>query len=244
MLKTLKINLSLFMRYFVCLIMVFLVHISFITIFTIASTKDIGYDVYAVNSETGRQEKLYTHYYADGEDARLEELEDSDTEFSTIVIRSAFEGAPYTACMIISQIFSLLIFILIVPSKLYKFGDSDANKVSFGRETEDLTRGLKYGIGPVIANLASYVVLILTKLGVIGDVGLSVFKLSNYHLFGYLQLVFGKSTTIDAVGWGAIVLALLPLVLTAVSCALSYIFGYKRINLYDKLVFKNKKQGA
>ena len=36
-----------------------------------ASTKNAGYDAYALNTETNEYEKVYTHYYSDGEDALL-----------------------------------------------------------------------------------------------------------------------------------------------------------------------------
>lgn len=220
--------------------MVFLVHISFITIFTIAATKNVGYDAYIPNMETNEYEKAYTHYYDDGEDLKLKEYEEQGIKVETVVFRSDFEGTPYVACIVISQIVSLLMFIMMVPSKLYKVGDSDVNKVMCGRAEKNLYRGIILGIGSIIINVVSYVVLILTKVGVIGDIGVSVFKLSNYHLFGYLQLIFEKSNTADTIGWGAIALAFLPTVLTVVSCYIAYILGYKRINLYDKAVFQKK----
>lgn len=241
MLDTFEFNAKSFLRYIVCLIMVFLVHISFITIFTIATTKNIGYDAYIPNIETNEYEKVYTHYYDDGEDLKLKEYEEQEIEVQKVVFRSDFEGTPYVACIIISQIVSLLMFIIMVPSKLYKCGDSDVNKVMCGRAQKNLMRGIYLSVGPLLINIASYVVLILTKFGVIGNVGVSVFKLANYHLFGYLQLIFQKANTADAIGWGAIVLALLPTALTLASCFIAYILGYKRINIYDKTVLQNKK---
>lgn len=237
----LEFNAKSFLRYIVCLIMVFLVHISFITIFTLATTQNVGYDVYIPNAETNEYEKVYTHYYANGEDVKLKEYEEQGIKPETVVFRSNFEGAPYVACMIIAQIVSLAMFIIMVPSKLYKLGDADANKVTCGRAKKTLMRGVTLSAGALLVNIVSYVVLILAKLQFIGDIGVSIFKLANYHLFGYLQLIFQKANTADAIGWGAMVLALLPTVLTLASCFIAYVLGYKRINVYDKTVLQSKK---
>ena len=61
---------KLIVKYLVVLIMSFMVFMSFIAIFSLAGTEVIGYEAWLTNNESGESEKVYTHYYADGEDTK------------------------------------------------------------------------------------------------------------------------------------------------------------------------------
>ncbi len=151
-------------------------------------------------------------------------------------------GAPYAVMLILSQLCSLGILIMFINGKAYYIGDSDANKVQFGRMEYDRLKGLKLGIAPAAFAALTYIVLILGKLGVISkDIAFVIFNFSNYHLFAYNRLIFGHSTDLAAIGWGGIVGAFLTVVLVPAVTYICYTLGYKRINLFEKVVFKKKE---
>ncbi len=148
---------------------------------------------------------------------------------------------PYTVMLIIAELCSLGTLVLFMNGKVYYIGDADANKVQFGRIEYDKFKGLKLGIVPAIFAFITWVILLLGKLGVIArDWAYLIFNFSNYHLFGYNQLIFNRSTNLETISWFGIFAALLTVVLVPIITQICYTLGYKRINLFEKVVFKKK----
>ena len=71
----LKAGLKLFVRIIIANILSAIVVLSVIAISVSAFADEIGYDVYGVKGESGETELLYRHYYADGDDTKLEDFE-------------------------------------------------------------------------------------------------------------------------------------------------------------------------
>ena len=153
---------------------------------------------------------------------------------------SDVKGAGYVVMLILSAFCSLGTLILFINGKLFYIGDSDANKVHFGRIEYDKFKGLKLGIVPAVFALASYVVLILGKLGILGGWSFVLFNFTNYHLFAYHQVIFGGSMKVAEFSWPSIAAASLTVFLVPLICHVCYTLGYKRINLFEKVVFKKK----
>lgn len=238
----LKLNFSMLGKYLLSLFMSFMIVLSLIFIFSTISTSQIGYTVYTV-SENGEVTELYTHMLDDGEDIKAKEYEDKEIELKRVNIYTKFEGAPYTVMLILSQICTLGILVAMIYSKSYYLGDSDANKVNFNRMEYDRFKGLKMGIAPAILSFVFYILLLLGKLGVAGKSMLTLFKLANYGFYSYNEIIFGRGATLDEVGWISIVLALLPVVSVPLISQACYTLGYKHIDLFDRLIFKKKKEG-
>ncbi len=238
--EIMKTGFSLLGKYVLCLIMSLIIVISFLVIFSTAFSSQIGYTAYTVD-ENGVTTELYTHYLDEGEDTKKKEYEDKGVELQTINLYKDFEGAPHTAMLIISQICTLGTFVMLFYSKVYYIGDSDANKVAFNRITFDILKGAKLGIIPSIIPLITFLLLVLGKLGIFESFALVVYRLANYHIYSYNQLIFKDIARISEVGWGSIAASLLSVILPMLVCEACYLMGYKRINIFEKLVYKKKK---
>ncbi len=150
------------------------------------------------------------------------------------------EGVAYVIMMLISEICVLGTLVLFINGKVYYIGDSDANKVNFGRIEYDKFKGLKMGIAPAIFALISYIVLILGKIGVLGETALVIFRFANYHLVGYNDLVIGNTSKLADLSWLSVAAAFLNVIIVPIIAHVCYTLGYKRINLFEKVVFKKK----
>ena len=142
--------------------------------------------------------------------------------------------------LILSEICSLGTLVLFINGTLFYIGDSDANKVHFGRIEYDKFKGLKFSIAPAAFALLSYIILVIGKLGIIGEWAYVVFNFTNYHLFGYPRLIFGGANKISDMSWLSIAAASLTVFLVPIICDVCYTLGYKRINLFERVVFKKK----
>lgn len=237
---SLKLGFNILGKYVVCIIMCFFVIFSFVAIFSMLTLEMVGYEAAVFETEDSETPiEQYVHYYSDGDDLKKAEYEEKEYIVATREFAGEFSGTPYVVCHIIAQAISLILFIIIVPHTLYKQGKSDANAVSCSRLKEDKLRGLKAGIVTAAVNLASWICLLLAKLGVFAS-GLQIYNLANYHLYGYQKLIFGNITKVADISWTGIILAFLPVVLTLGVCAVTYLLGYKDINLYEKAIYKNK----
>ena len=86
--STFKMGLKIFGKVFLAnaLCIITIISLTFIT--SALFTEEIGYQVVEVKSENEESVLLYEHYYADGEDTKLAELEESGKQLSTYTIRS------------------------------------------------------------------------------------------------------------------------------------------------------------
>lgn len=240
-----KIGLSVFGKYIICLLMCFFTVVSFSAIFTIIYPPEAIGEYMVVYKETEKEEDIkieheYEYLYKDGEDTKKAEYEAQGYKVeSARKLTGALSGMPAILSHLISQIISLGFFIVIVPHELYRHGQSDRNKVQCDRMAEDKLRGIKVALPVAVIQLASWVALLLAKLGVF-RAGFALFRFTNYHLFGLQQLVIGNPADYTAIPVWSILLALTPVLLSLFVCWLTYLLGYKDINLYDKLVYKKK----
>lgn len=235
-----KEGFSLLGKYIMSLVMAIIVVFSLTFVFASACTEELGYTVYGTD-EAGVTQELYTHMHADGDDTRLQEYKDSGVAVQTVSIYSDFQGAPYAVMLILSQICTLGTLFMLIYGKVYYMGDKDYNKVSFNRIEYDRFKGLKIGIVPAVFCFMIYLLLVLSKLGVLGDIALVVYRFANYHLFAYNQLIFGDTSVATELGWGSVIAAALSVVIVPLLSQLCYALGYKRIDVFEKMVFKKKK---
>jgi hypothetical protein len=239
MMNNLKLGLNILGKYVVCIVMCFFITFSFIAIFSMMSLEMVGYEAAVFENEKAEEPiEQYTHYYSDGDDAKKADYEAKKYIVVTREFAGEFSGSPYITCHIVAQAISLVLFVVIVPHTLYKQGRLDANAVSCGRMEEDKLRGLKASLIPSAVSLASWVCLILAKLQVF-KAGLQIYSFANYHLYGFQKLIFGNVDSAAQISWSSMALALIPVLLTVAACAVTYILGYKDINLYEKTVYEN-----
>lgn len=230
---TLKLGSNLILRYLGGILMSFVVFLSLGAVFTLPLTEAVGYDAYVSDSAAEHSRKVYTHYFAEGEDTKKAEYEAQGLAVYTVEVRSELSGAGTAVMLTAAQLVSIALFISLVPNRLYRLGAKDAES-QIERST---VRWLVPALFPAAISLAGYLLLVLNKLQVIGNRGLSLYRYANYHLYGFQRLIIGSGNEGAQIGWGAILLALLPTVLTVLVCGLLYEFGYR--NIHPLISLKN-----
>ena len=223
---TVRIGLSLAIRYLASLIISFVVFLSFIAIFTLPLTHAVGYDAYIADETTGHSKKVYTHYFADGEDTQKTQYESQGLTLFTAELRSELTGFGAALVFAAAQLMSICLFIALVPSRLYRLGAKDAES----RKGHSTWRWLLPTLFPTAISLTGYILLLLNKLQWIGNWGLSFYRYANYHLYGFLRILLGTGNDGSQIGWISVLLAISPVVLTIFACGLLYQFGYHNIH--------------
>ncbi len=151
------------------------------------------------------------------------------------------ENTPLeTAMEIVAQLLMLTILIAMLYTPLWRQGDSDRNKADFGRMESDKLRGLKIGlIGSIPSGLIA--------------LGLVVSKLTGLmpnYIFAYrlLTMIFAPInnaltngvTWTSQMTWWMLPVAVLSWAIIPLTTALAYWFGYNRVSLGERLVYKKK----
>lgn len=231
---TVKFGFMLILRYFAGVLMSFVIFLSVTAVFTLPLTEVIGYDAYVTDEATGRNEKIYTHYFSDGDDTRKAEYEAMGIKVHTAQLRSELSGAGAALIFTAAQSLSLVLFVALVPNRLYRLGEEDAASGN----AYSTARWLVPTLFPAGVNLLSYLLLVLSKLQWLGDEGLSLYRYANYHLYGFQRLILGTGNHCREIGWVNIALSILPVAVTVASCGILYELGYRGIHPLTTL--KNK----
>lgn len=231
---TVRIGFILAIRYLASLIISFVVFLSFIAIFTLPLTHAVGYDAYIADETTGHSRKVYTHYYADGEDTKKAQYESQGLTVYTAELRSELTGFGAALVFTAAQLTSFCLFIALVPSRLYRLGAKDAES----RKKLSTWRWLAPTLFPIAISLTGYILLLMNKLQWIGNYGLSLYRYTNYHLYGFLRILLGTGNDGSQIGWISVLLAIFPVVLTIFVCGLLYQFGYR--NIHPLSALKNR----
>ena len=115
-------------------------------------------------------------------------------------------------------------------SDLWTLGDKDNNNVTFGRLAEDKLRGLKIGLLAGIPGFVCYILLILSRFGVIAGGFLRIYEWLNAPYILLIQGMTGNAgSTAEMAGWCLLPIALLTLLVPA-TCALGYYLGYREFS--------------
>lgn len=230
---TVKLGFNLVLRYLGGILMSFVIFLSLSAIFTLPLTEAIGYDAYVSDSATERSRKVYTHYFTDGEDTKKMEYEAQGLAVYTVEIRSELSGAGTAVMLGAAQVMSIALFVSLVPNRLYRLGAKDAES----QKERSIARWLFPALFPGAISLMGYILLVLNKLQLIGNHGLSLYRYANYHLYGLQRMIIGTGNDGSQIGWFSVLLAILPTVLTVIVCGILYEFGYR--NIHPFIFIKN-----
>ena len=210
-------------------------------------------DRYRVDSE-GNQTLVEEHYYADeSEDASSEApvSEDSpssgEEETTTTTeqlyketLRSEMSPGARVAQDVICSILTLLLLAAFPYSVMWTQGDKDNNSVHFGHMAEDKLRGLKVGALAAIPSAAAYILLILSKLGVLLPNYYAFYRFMNVPFMPILDRLTGGTALMTAeISWGAIAAMLMTVVFVPLLAHVGYWLGYKEISLVERFIYVN-----
>ncbi len=238
--KNIKTAFACWLRYTICAILAFFIYLSISVVAVGTFTDVIGYE--ARDAKTG--ETLYVYYYDDGEDLKAEEYKQKGIEVATLAIRNELSGTPKFFAVFISQALALLMVIAFTHKRLWALGDSDANLVNFEHMKPNKLRGFIIGLLAVIPNLLSWVMLLISKAGLITDKVVHIFRFINYQLFSIVNLCLGEKTiSVNDVGVGQIFLVLTAFMVLPIVAELAYLLGYNRIRLSEKFIYRKNNRG-
>lgn len=231
----LKHGLKLFVRIIIANVLSIIVVLSVIAISVSAFADEIGYDVYGVKGDSGETELLYRHYYADGDDTKLEGYETEGYSVTKKIIKQT-NPTEHNITIIVAQIFALGVTITYIYPLMWDRGFKDANLIRTDNLAEDKLRGLKISlIGQIPAFLLFIIFMIFSKLPTV------LFKLLNSSFYGLFEFTFGKSEVFGKLSPLQIIVTLLILLIIPLISWGSYTLGYKDIDPLEKLTYKKKK---
>jgi hypothetical protein len=148
-----------------------------------------------------------------------------------------------SALVIISQTFMLILLVAMVYSKLWERGDKDNNRVNFNRMPEDKLRGLKVGLMAAIPSFAFYLLLVVSKLGLITDKYFALYRFLNISFMPIINRLAGAGVSSSRdVSWVSFLVILLTLSVVPLAAHLAYILGYKQISISEKIIYVNPEK--
>ena len=234
-----KVAVSCAIRYIITALLTFFIYLSVTVVMVGLFTQNIGYTVYSI--ENGKTTEQYRYFYADGEDTKYAELEAKGLELQKVETRAALEGRPKFVCDAITQTLGAFILFGFIHSHLWKLGDSDRNLVVTGNGEEDMLRGLKIGLIANAPIYLSYLIFLIAKSGILAGEWYAVFRFLNFPQFSVINALYGQATSSAAdISWTNAILGVLTFIVIPLFTGVSYILGYKRINIGERLVYKKK----
>lgn len=234
-----KVAVSCAVRYIITALLTFFIYLSVTVVMVGLFTQNIGYTVYSI--EDGKTTEQYRYFYADGEDTRYAELEKQGLELQKVETRAALEGTPKVVCDAITQTLGAVILFAFIYKHLWRLGDSDRNLVITGNGAEDKLRGLKIGLIANAPIYVSYIIFLIAKAGILSGGWYAIFRFLNFPQFSLINALYGQATSSAvAIPWSSALLGVSTFLMIPIFTTLSYILGYNRINISEKLIYKKK----
>ncbi len=231
-------------------VLAIIVYFSMTMIFTGLGTHTIGEQVYQYD-ENSNPVLVETRYFDEESGAASQEagaaVSDSSSEESedgkfTVSIRSEMDPIARFFYQLLTGLCMVLLLLSMPYSDLWTLGDKDNNNVTFGRLAEDKLRGLKIGLLAGIPGFVCYILLILSRFGVITGGFLRIYEWLNAPYILLIQGMTGNAgSTAEMAGWCLLPIALLTLLVPA-TCALGYYLGYREFSLSEKFLYSSGKK--
>ena len=212
-------------------------------------TSDIGYKAFVYENETDSEAIAeYEYFYTDtdgdgkddGVDTKKKEYEDKGYAVTTVKQRSTLSGTGKAIFLISSQVLSFVMVIAFASSSVYKQGFKDSNLVKTGHLKKDNFRGFKIGL---IANTPFFILFVLALVmaqWLAPGFRTVWYAFLNSHYYSAIMLITAGKETLSQWGiWQYVLIALLQFIVLVVS-GVSYVLGFKEINLAEKLVYKKE----
>lgn len=210
-------------------------------------TSEIGYTAYVYETETSTEaiaeyEYLYTDNDGDGKDdgadTKKKEYEAEGYTVTTVKQRSTLEGVGKIIFLTTTQILSLIMVIAFASSSVYKQGFKDSNLVKIGHIKRDMLKGFKIGLIGSIPFFALFVLAVVMAFGLAPAFRTVWYAFLNSHYYSFIIWIVGGAETLSELGLLQYILLFLLQFIAPVISGVSYILGFKEINLADKIVYK------
>ncbi|MBQ7990410.1 MAG: hypothetical protein IJ251_05110 [Oscillospiraceae bacterium] len=155
----------------------------------------------------------------------------------------------FTMCMIMPMQKSLLVMmftgvsaVLIVNGLYfnfaYKCAEEDRNAVRYHKAAEDKAMARKIALAAPLPQYIMWCVLLLSKLGVIGDI-FNAYILGNIQCIAWVDL-FTRERTIDVLSFGGLFGLLLLVLAAPVTIIVTYEMVYREIDIKSIIMYGKK----
>ena len=139
------------------------------------------------------------------------------------------------------------LYISLLYASMWKHGDKDHNLAAFGHIKPDLYRGFVAAVPVSAFYFVLSVLMILEKLSIVPSYFLYSFRLLCPQLMQLynIQLPLKEqftSGTLTAISWPLLLICcLLSVLLPLITYGVAFLFGYRGVQLGDRLVYQKKK---
>jgi len=202
---------------------------------------EVGYQIVEITgTEEAPQTKLIKeHYYAVGEEP-VKDLELPENQ-QILKIREMTPAVRNTLD-VITLLFMLFLLCVFPYNLLWELGCKDDNRVRYRNMQPDLLRGLKVGLLAVIPSALLYVGLILSKLSVLPEVYVALYRVLNIPFLPLINWLLPTTVKIaDAAFWRVLVVGV-TLLLVPVVCWGAYRLGYAQFSVREHMTYKLPKK--
>lgn len=217
-----------------CAVLYFSMHMLVSALFA----QEIGYTIYETN-ESGETVAVDTHYYTADEDP-------SDSvallEGQTKQPIKTLSGAGAVVFNVFVQILMLAVLAVFPYDRMWQLGARDENMVQCGKKKADNMRGFKIGLMASIPSGVLFVLLLLSRFGVIPGWYMTIYRACNMPYLPFINAFFTVDTTVSNAPFFAFIAAAVTIFFVPAICAIGYRLGRKGFSVKDHLVYKQKKQ--
>lgn len=240
---TFKIGFKIFGRIVLANVMSIITVISLTFLANVLLTEEIGYTAYGEKGDTVTEnaEKLYTHYYDDGEDTKLQSYVDEGYSVNTVTIRSDLTTTGRIIYLGLCAVFCLSLAAILSYSFIWKEGNNDRNLVKFGHIKENKLKGINIGLIATAPYLLILLVCGLGKWAFAKYFPVVLYKYINASFYAPIDLICGKATEFGELAIWQLLLLVLVQLIVPLFCGIAYYLGYKDILVSDKLTYKKEK---
>ena len=233
--KTLAISSKVLLRLLLCTVLCAILYFSMLTIATAMFSDVVGYQVYDTQTEKG-----VSYYFSDGATA-----DDKPETTETLIVTDLREVGESTLLVfqIISQIMMLIVLAIFPYHILWEFGNRDDTNVRYKGQRPDPLRGYKIGALASMPYAILWMLLLLTKFGVMPVGFTEVFRWIMVPFMPYVNWVTANGNLSHTTVWHLV--ALLPmLTYVPIVCGVSYRLGHKQFSIREHLVFSKKAEDS
>ncbi|MBR5496018.1 MAG: hypothetical protein IKV58_01370 [Oscillospiraceae bacterium] len=146
----------------------------------------------------------------------------------------------------IAQFLGIFLFCSISYVNVWEEGHRDCNRVAVGTFQKDMLKGFKAGLVATIPLFALYLVLLLSRLGIIPTQYLGMDTFEIYKIFSMptvtlLNAIYKPSVVMELSAVKMILIFLTTLTLP-ISSLLAYVLGYNDFSVIETIKFNKKEQ--
>lgn len=180
----------------------------------------------------------------DGIDEKKIKYEEENYIVQTTAIVSPLEGTGMAVFLVISQILCVIVLISFAGSGTYKQGFKDSNLVRIGHVKLDKLKGFKIGL---VANIPFFILfglLIGCAVGLSPSLRVTLYGYLNGYFYPVIYIISGCSNETIVSNLSVLQYALLFLLqfIVPVICGVSYLLGFKEINISERIMYKKREK--